>query len=148
MTDIKDKIAEFMSGIKHMIESKEQKIGNFTTDLINKEECKRAKDAFDFLVKQENFYLEKKILEGLQSDQYANKSLDDVLKERDFRSEEEKDLFCRMYKISREKKSSDTHTSLIPFPITKMKRVVVNGKPYLEIDKEGRVFMADGVGNK
>jgi hypothetical protein len=148
MDNIKEKIEGFISGVREMIKEKEDSIQKKTVDLgfdyINKEECKRARESFEFLIKQENYYLEKKILESIKS---SSKPLEELLKDREFRSEEEKQLFCKMYQAS-SKTGAETHTALIPFPLRKMRRVVVNGKPYLEIDKDGNVFMADGVGNK
>jgi hypothetical protein len=109
-------------------------------DLLSREELERAKEAFTFLCKQERAYEFQKELEGTPKEL----PLDEALAKRQFRSEEEKNLFIKIYNL----RNTPKQTCLIPFPLKQVKRICLNGKPYVTFEKDGRAYINEEIGKR
>lgn len=124
-----------VSKIEGLLESKANEPINL--DLMNMKEIDRAKKAFNFLWAQEKeFHMVKEI------NAEPDKPLEQYLEQRTFASEKEKELFIKIYNFRNRPKE----VVVIPFPIKNMKRVVVNGEPLVEFNREGKAYIAESVG--
>lgn len=113
--------------IKEMVDRLETPVLE-STDIINHEELQRAKQSFERLIKQDKEYKLQKEVEGSKAE-----TLEEFLKGKEFRSEYEKDLLSKIFALRNKPKE----TAVLPLPLKAIKRIIVNGKPYVEFKTEG-----------
>lgn len=133
-TDSLTAVDEKIDIIKTLIGSLAPKVSE--TDILSKEELVRAKSCYNRLILQQKEYLER------LGKKEPPKPVEDYLKDRVFKSEEERALLCKIYAHANKPKE----TAVIPIPLKNIKRIVINGKPYVEFSETGVAKVADNVG--
>lgn len=127
---------EAIKGVIDELESKAVTPESF--GILGREELLRAKGAYDRFTLQQKEYLDITSL-GRQD---QTKALEEIIKTRVFKSEAEKELFCKVFRHNNKPKE----VAIIPIPLKSVKRIIINGKPYVEFKESGAAVVMDDVG--
>lgn len=107
--------------------------------VMGREELIRAKNSYEKFALQQREFLERKALET----DPKPLPLEEWLKTKTWRSDHEKDLLVKVYGFHNKKQE----TEIIPLPLKAVKRIIINGKPYVEFDKpEGKAKVIEDIG--
>lgn len=138
-----DGVDQKIESIKSLIKGLETKAPKPDTEvlfgILGREELVRAKTAFEKFALQQVEYTERKLL----GSSIPPPTLEEFLQGKTFKSDHEKELLCKLYAHHNKPKL----TSIIPIPTKHVKRIIINGKPYVEFTgEEGKARVIEEIG--